>query len=187
MYIQLKIRWSIQSELTVRVPEQHVGSRAQRMQILKYHSLSRSSPAERYWDLFLTLRRRTVLKESSIHFVWGSTRVDYRSLRLCSTRIGTFDRTERSWIGSTHWSGGVKEFFLPDRKVVTVMGRAPGNCDEKEAGLRKGPWTPDEDRKLVAYIQEHGHGSWRALPKNAGRHEPLFSSKTSTTSCIEVI
>ncbi|XP_024388130.1 uncharacterized protein [Physcomitrium patens] len=48
------------------------------------------------------------------------------------------------------------------------MGRAPGNGDEKEGTLRKGPWTTDEDRKLVAYIQEHGHGSWRVLPKNAG-------------------
>lgn len=46
------------------------------------------------------------------------------------------------------------------------MGRAPC-CDEK-MGLKKGPWTPDEDQKLVAYIQKHGHGSWRALPKNAG-------------------
>lgn len=45
------------------------------------------------------------------------------------------------------------------------MGRAP--CCEK-VGLKKGPWTPEEDQKLVAYIQEHGHGSWRALPQKAG-------------------
>ncbi|KAI5058307.1 hypothetical protein GOP47_0026477 [Adiantum capillus-veneris] len=45
------------------------------------------------------------------------------------------------------------------------MGRAP--CCEKQ-GLKKGPWTPDEDEKLVAYIQQHGHGSWRSLPKHAG-------------------
>eukprot|EP00249_Psilotum_nudum_P010029 c22293_g1_i1 orf=733-2232(+) len=45
------------------------------------------------------------------------------------------------------------------------MGRAP--CCDK-TGLKKGPWTPEEDKKLVAYIQEHGHGSWRALPKKAG-------------------
>jgi hypothetical protein len=54
-----------------------------------------------------------------------------------------------------------------DSKVGgSVMGRAPC-CDDK-MGLKKGPWTPDEDQKLVAYIQQHGHGSWRALPKNAG-------------------
>lgn len=45
------------------------------------------------------------------------------------------------------------------------MGRAP--CCDK-LGLKKGPWTPDEDQKLMAYIQRYGHGSWRALPKQAG-------------------
>jgi len=35
-------------------------------------------------------------------------------------------------------------------------------------GLKKGPWTPEEDQKLLAYIEEHGHGSWRALPAKAG-------------------
>ncbi|KAF5458168.1 hypothetical protein F2P56_022223 [Juglans regia] len=45
------------------------------------------------------------------------------------------------------------------------MGRPP-SCDEN--GLKKGPWTPEEDQQLVKYIQKHGHGSWRALPKLAG-------------------
>ncbi|ONK74641.1 uncharacterized protein A4U43_C03F8630 [Asparagus officinalis] len=45
------------------------------------------------------------------------------------------------------------------------MGRTP--CCDKN-GLKKGPWTPEEDQKLINYIQKHGHGSWRTLPKNAG-------------------
>nr|QSD99733.1 MYB family transcription factor [Melilotus albus] len=45
------------------------------------------------------------------------------------------------------------------------MGRSP--CCEK-VGLKKGPWTPEEDQKLIAYIEEFGHGSWRALPSKAG-------------------
>ncbi|MBA0770401.1 hypothetical protein Gotri_019045 [Gossypium trilobum] len=45
------------------------------------------------------------------------------------------------------------------------MGRSPC-CDEN--GLKKGPWTLEEDQKLVKYIKENGHGSWRALPKLAG-------------------
>lgn len=48
------------------------------------------------------------------------------------------------------------------------MGRSPC-CDE--SGLKKGPWTPEEDHKLVKYIQKNGHGSWRALPKLAGMRE----------------
>ncbi|EOY10933.1 Myb domain protein 15, putative [Theobroma cacao] len=45
------------------------------------------------------------------------------------------------------------------------MARAP--CCEK-MGMKKGPWTPEEDRILISYIQRHGHGNWRALPKQAG-------------------
>lgn len=45
------------------------------------------------------------------------------------------------------------------------MGRTPC-CDKK--GLKKGPWTPEEDEKLVEYIKNHGHGSWRSLPHLAG-------------------
>lgn len=43
--------------------------------------------------------------------------------------------------------------------------RAP--CCEK-MGLKKGPWTAEEDEILVSYIQRYGHGNWRALPKQAG-------------------
>ncbi|CBI40325.3 hypothetical protein VitviT2T_023946 [Vitis vinifera] len=45
------------------------------------------------------------------------------------------------------------------------MGRTPC-CDKR--GLKKGPWTPEEDQILVDYINKNGHGSWRSLPKNAG-------------------
>ncbi|PKU76346.1 Myb-related protein Myb4 [Dendrobium catenatum] len=45
------------------------------------------------------------------------------------------------------------------------MGRAP--CCAKQ-GLKKGPWTPEEDKILVDYIQSNGHGSWCSLPKLAG-------------------
>ncbi|CAL4956983.1 unnamed protein product [Urochloa decumbens] len=45
------------------------------------------------------------------------------------------------------------------------MGRAP--CCEK-VGLKRGRWTKEEDEILARYIQEHGEGAWRSLPKNAG-------------------
>lgn len=56
------------------------------------------------------------------------------------------------------------------------MGRAP--CCDKN-GLKKGPWTPEEDDKLSHYIQMHGPGNWRTLPKNAGTL--TISLYTSTT------
>lgn len=45
------------------------------------------------------------------------------------------------------------------------MGRAP--CCDK-VGLKKGPWTPEEDQILISFIQQHGHSNWRALPKQSG-------------------
>ncbi|KAI4314501.1 hypothetical protein L6164_027404 [Bauhinia variegata] len=46
------------------------------------------------------------------------------------------------------------------------MGRPPC-CDENDT-VKKGPWTPEEDQKLMDYIGKHGHGNWRTLPKLAG-------------------
>ncbi|XAR62947.1 hypothetical protein NMG60_11022700 [Bertholletia excelsa] len=45
------------------------------------------------------------------------------------------------------------------------MGRAP--CCSK-IGLHRGPWTAREDALLTNYIQVHGEGNWRSLPKKAG-------------------
>ncbi|XVF52329.1 hypothetical protein PTKIN_Ptkin05aG0009900 [Pterospermum kingtungense] len=46
------------------------------------------------------------------------------------------------------------------------MGRSP--CCAEDANVKKGPWTPEEDQKLIDYINRHGQGSWKALPKLAG-------------------
>ncbi|KAG5032284.1 hypothetical protein JHK82_015863 [Glycine max] len=54
------------------------------------------------------------------------------------------------------------------------MGRAP--CCNK-VGLKKGPWTPEQDQKLLAYIQEHGHGSWRAFLPKAGNSSSLLKEE----------
>ncbi|KAI7731949.1 hypothetical protein M8C21_008961 [Ambrosia artemisiifolia] len=45
------------------------------------------------------------------------------------------------------------------------MGRAPC-CNKGE--VKKGAWTPEEDKLLVDYITKHGHGTWRSFPKLAG-------------------
>ncbi|KAG6587771.1 Transcription factor MYB36, partial [Cucurbita argyrosperma subsp. argyrosperma] len=46
------------------------------------------------------------------------------------------------------------------------MGRAP--CCDK-ASVKKGPWSPEEDAKLKAYIEQHGTGgNWIALPQKIG-------------------
>ncbi|KAJ8542250.1 hypothetical protein K7X08_017116 [Anisodus acutangulus] len=35
-------------------------------------------------------------------------------------------------------------------------------------GLKKGPWTQEEDQILISFIKKYGHENWRALPKQAG-------------------
>ncbi|KAI3410210.1 uncharacterized protein J3R85_018902, partial [Psidium guajava] len=45
------------------------------------------------------------------------------------------------------------------------MGRQP--CCDK-LGVKKGPWTAEEDKKLINFILTNGHCCWRAVPKLAG-------------------
>lgn len=45
------------------------------------------------------------------------------------------------------------------------MGRQP--CCDKQ-GVKRGPWTAEEDNKLVSFILTHGRCCWRAVPKLAG-------------------
>ncbi|XP_073055743.1 MYB-like transcription factor ODO1 [Primulina eburnea] len=45
------------------------------------------------------------------------------------------------------------------------MGRQP--CCDK-VGVKKGPWTAEEDNKLIKFILTKGQCCWRAVPKLAG-------------------
>ncbi|KAK3151335.1 hypothetical protein QOZ80_3AG0244560 [Eleusine coracana subsp. coracana] len=45
------------------------------------------------------------------------------------------------------------------------MGRPP--CCDK-ANVKKGPWTPEEDAKLLAFTSTHGTGNWTTVPQRAG-------------------
>ncbi|KAE8681312.1 Protein ODORANT1 [Hibiscus syriacus] len=45
------------------------------------------------------------------------------------------------------------------------MGRQP--CCDK-LGVKKGPWTVEEDKKLINFILTNGQCCWRAVPKLAG-------------------
>ncbi|KAJ4715737.1 MYB transcription factor [Melia azedarach] len=79
-----------------------------------------------------------------------------------TTTMNSRDR-QRLLIGFEGGSSSSTNKFLSS--LEEKMGRS-SRCDE--TALRKGPWTPEEDRKLIHYIQKHGHVDWRALPKLAG-------------------
>ncbi|KAL4195843.1 hypothetical protein AMTRI_Chr04g243120 [Amborella trichopoda] len=60
-----------------------------------------------------------------------------------------------------------KSLIEPSQERIKVleMGRSP--CCSKE-GLNRGAWTTQEDKILTDYINTHGEGKWRTLPKKAG-------------------
>jgi myb proto-oncogene protein len=64
------------------------------------------------------------------------------------------------------------------------MGRPPC-CDNGGTGVKKGPWTPEEDIVLVSYIQQHGPGNWRSVPENTGQFRALtFDQSVHITNSI---
>jgi len=62
------------------------------------------------------------------------------------------------------------------------MGRQP--CCDK-VGLKKGPWTSDEDKKLINFILANGQCCWRAVPKLAGL-SPSFLYLNIFSSCFSL-
>ncbi|GMN58040.1 hypothetical protein TIFTF001_027137 [Ficus carica] len=45
-------------------------------------------------------------------------------------------------------------------------------CDQN--GMKKGTWTPKENRKLVACVTKYGCWNWRQLPKFAGMSQKMW-------------
>lgn len=39
---------------------------------------------------------------------------------------------------------------------------------QQQIGWRKGPWTPEEDKLLVEYVNLHGEGRWSSVARCAG-------------------
>jgi hypothetical protein len=64
------------------------------------------------------------------------------------------------------------------RALQTTMVRL--SCCNKE-GMKKGPWTPEEDLVLVSHIQKHGLGNWRAVPTQIGTRRHLRESEAMHT------
>ncbi|CAM8970351.1 unnamed protein product [Rhodiola kirilowii] len=53
------------------------------------------------------------------------------------------------------------------RKPTSTTSTSTTPCCAK-VGLKRGPWTPEEDEILSNYINTEGEGRWRTLPKRAG-------------------
>ncbi|KAH7846696.1 hypothetical protein Vadar_017081 [Vaccinium darrowii] len=78
------------------------------------------------------------------------------------------------WIITEQLCGCFIPFKLPSRflcvfafvfEKLAKMGRQP--CCDK-VGLKRGPWTMEEDHKLMNFILRNGIQCWRTVPKLAG-------------------
>ncbi|XP_039021170.1 MYB-like transcription factor EOBI [Hibiscus syriacus] len=47
--------------------------------------------------------------------------------------------------------------------MVRMMG-----WEDSKIGLKKGPWTPEEDKLLTQYVSLHGEGRWSSVARSAG-------------------
>ncbi|XP_059291319.1 transcription factor MYB62-like [Lycium ferocissimum] len=52
--------------------------------------------------------------------------------------------------------------------MSSLSKSSSSSSSDDEIGLRKGPWTVEEDNLLVHYITNHGEGRWNMLAKHAG-------------------
>ncbi|VVA97506.1 unnamed protein product [Arabis nemorensis] len=50
--------------------------------------------------------------------------------------------------------------------MKTVSKKTTPCCTK--LGMKRGPWTVEEDEILVSFIKKEGEGRWRSLPKRAG-------------------
>lgn len=50
-----------------------------------------------------------------------------------------------------------------------------GNEKKMEMEIRRGPWTVEEDMKLINYIALHGEGRWNSLSRSAGNFLTIFT------------
>ncbi|KAF3326782.1 transcription repressor MYB5-like protein [Carex littledalei] len=49
-----------------------------------------------------------------------------------------------------------------------AASKGPTQCCNKEDGIKRGPWTPEEDEVLAEFVRKEGEGRWRILPRRAG-------------------
>lgn len=83
------------------------------------------------------------------------------------------DRICKWWLILLHESSYIntRMFLCTQKKTRRRMARS--QCCDK-VGIKRGPWTQEEDTILVSYIHKHGPGNWRSVPANTGESAPLY-------------
>uniref|UniRef100_A0A6N2L9A5 Uncharacterized protein n=1 Tax=Salix viminalis TaxID=40686 RepID=A0A6N2L9A5_SALVM len=58
----------------------------------------------------------------------------------------------------------------------------PPWCDKLNG--KRGPWTADEDSKMLAHVAKHGTGNWTAVPRKAGLERCGKSCRLRWNNCL---
>lgn len=59
------------------------------------------------------------------------------------------------------------------------------SCCNKQK-VKRGLWSPEEDEKLINYINSYGHGCWSSVPKHAGIYKHLFLELSTSKESLAV-
>ncbi|TVU39209.1 hypothetical protein EJB05_12617, partial [Eragrostis curvula] len=67
---------------------------------------------------------------------------------------------------------GKQSTAAPVTESVILLKKRPSKDESvgHEIMVRKGPWEPEEDSILSAYVKEHGTGCWRKVAERSGLH-----------------
>lgn len=74
-----------------------------------------------------------------------------------------------------------EQIIIISKEISRKMGRGRAPCCDKNQ-VKRGPWSPAEDLRLITFIQRYGHENWRALPKLSGTNS--LSLSLSLTLCV---
>ncbi|GAB2211222.1 hypothetical protein Droror1_Dr00016515 [Drosera rotundifolia] len=61
-----------------------------------------------------------------------------------------------------------KSSTMRNPSTTTKNTTATTTTTASKTGLKRGPWTPEEDEILTRYIEKEGEGKWRTMPRKAG-------------------
>ena len=95
--------------------------------------------------------------------LWFSYRVHY--LHLLHNNNHLVLLYVNSWAALRNNKRTGSGFVTSYNSLAIKMGRK-ACCENLE--LKRGRWTPEEDKKLLDYVGKHGHRNWRLVPAKAG-------------------
>ncbi|CAL5039287.1 unnamed protein product [Urochloa decumbens] len=75
---------------------------------------------------------------------------------------GAEDLSPPLWSGEEEEDDEDVEYDETDSEGYDGAGNGGG-----ELPLKKGPWTPEEDKRLKDYVEAHGEGNWNKVQRNA--------------------